>query len=552
MPSFTFYDTPAQGIAQQMTPRQLTLNRLWAWFRCVQYDGRKMDWNGTERLEALDHEVVETTGYIPDGFQVITDSDKLPLKFRRPTAPYNLPKVVIERFTAMLFSTRRHPEFVSATEPDTQEWMAAVATTGRLWPAMVLARNYGGAMGSTALGFSFTNGVPRFEAHDPRWCFVEFGADAEEVVRLEKKYPYTREEFVAKNGRYEPVMYWYRRVIDTKADVVYAPMPDTVLREAVEKKQPIPWRVAKEVVHGFDFCPVEWVQNLAIEDDLDGEPDCAGIYDTSETIDALYSQANAGTLANCDPTLLLKSDSDLGDIALGSKNVVKVNQGDDGKFLEIQATGIKAARELAEEFKQNALEVVSCVLDGSDVGDRATATEVERKYSAMLTKCDLFREQYGKALICLMQKVIRAVRRMEQPRTVEYPAADGSGTTTVVEKMVVKLPPKVIVDETGNHQVVEQKLGLGEHVALKWPAYFNPSLSDTKLGADAVASARTAGALDTETAVRFLSPYFGSPEPRVVMENLAREKEEAREEEEERQRAEMLAKLAKPPKSDNE
>lgn len=531
-------DEATRDIVQQLSPRQVELNTLYAWFECSQYANRKMDWNGMERLDALEFESVASVGYIPDGFQVITDNEELPLKFRKPTAPYNLIRVVIERFTSMLFSERRHPKFQSLTEPETADWANAAAEVGRLWPAMIKARNYGGSMGTACIGFAFVKGKPKFEVHDPRWCFPTFADQAElDLVKLEKKYPFEKEEWNADKRRYEKVTYWYRRVIDENTDTVYEPLADETYQRALKDGKPIPWVVKQggEVKHNLGECPVVWIHNLSVDGAVDGEPDCAGIYDTAEAIDALYAQANAGTLANCDPTLLIKSDAELGDLSMGRKNVIKVNQGDDGKFLEIQASGIKAARELAAEFRERALEVVSCVLDNNDVGDRATATEVERVYSAMLSKCDILREQYGtKGTVPLMLKMLRAAKKI-------------GAAGVVLPKRVEKSP------EGDEVKLVARTFGTGDDLGMKWGPYFIPSLNDVKQAADATAVARQAKVIDQETGTKFVADHFQIDEPRVVLENLAREKEQEKQEAQDQLDAELKAQTelakatAKPP-----
>ena len=68
-----------------LSPRQQELNRLWAWYQCAAYDARRVDWDGKEHLDPIEHEVVARGGYIPPGFY---SAATLPIKFRRPTAPY--------------------------------------------------------------------------------------------------------------------------------------------------------------------------------------------------------------------------------------------------------------------------------------------------------------------------------------------------------------------------------------------------------------------------------------------------------------------------------
>src|SRR5579859_6665604 len=85
-----------------MTPRQLELNHYWSYFATVQYDARKVDWDGSERMDPVDRQAIATAGTLPGGFY---DAGKeFPLKFRRPSSPYHLGRVVVTRHTGLLFS----------------------------------------------------------------------------------------------------------------------------------------------------------------------------------------------------------------------------------------------------------------------------------------------------------------------------------------------------------------------------------------------------------------------------------------------------------------
>jgi hypothetical protein len=280
------------GIARLgMTPRQQDLNRHYAFYRAVQYDSRKVDWNGQEHVDPIQHEAIATAGFVPSGFY--DAGATLPLKFRRPSAPYHLCKVVVDRFTGLLFSERRHPRLVVEGDQGAQAYAEALAESARLWQAMIRARTLGGAMGTAVVGFQFVDGQPIVEPLDPRWVFPKFKDRWHlRLESIEVRYQYP-EEVQAPDGRWEIVPTWYRRTIDEAADVLYEPAP--VADNGAEPD----WAEAARVEHGLGFCPVLWVQNLPVEGDVDGDPDCHGIFEMTEAIDSLLAQANRGTLANC-------------------------------------------------------------------------------------------------------------------------------------------------------------------------------------------------------------------------------------------------------------
>ncbi|MFH1184473.1 MAG: hypothetical protein V1755_05480, partial [Chloroflexota bacterium] len=371
-----------------MSPRQLELNRRWAWYTAVQYDNRRLDWSGRECTDPIEHEAIASAGFLPPGFYDAGES--MPLKFRKPTVAYHLVRVIVNRFTSLLFSESQSPRLIIEGDQDTEDFVSAMIDAARLWPAMIMARTHGGATGTACIGFQFLDGRPVVEVHDPRWIIPTFIDRASWRLRsIEIRYHYPVEERDRETGLWEEVPYWYRRVIDETSDTLFRGIP------VEDGTEPLNWPVERTVQHGMGFCPVVWIQNIPVQDDADGEPDVWGIYDIIEAIDALLSQAQKGTLANADPTLIINTASELGSIRKGSDNAIKLpGSGDNANYLEIGGAGLKMAMDLSAQFRSYALEVAQCVLDHPDTASR-TATEIERVYSSMLSKADIMREQYG-------------------------------------------------------------------------------------------------------------------------------------------------------------
>jgi hypothetical protein len=532
-----------------LTERQQELNHLWAIYRCQQYESRKLDWNGREHLDRMSSEVVAHAGYLPPGFVNGAQQSNagFPLKFRRPTAPYSLPKTIVDRFSGLLFSEQQHPEVKVEGDPNTEDWLRAVVQVSRLWQQLFLARTYGGAMGSVAIGFQFVNGKPVVEVHDPRWLFPEFVEHGSmELVALEKRYRYPKEILDPQTLKWATKEFWYRRVIDKEKDTLFEPA-------AVEQGEEPEWVVAREAVHNFGFCPVVWVQNAPVQDSEDGDPDLPpAAFQTAEAIDALIAQAHRGIIANCDPTLVITSKAELNEVRVGSDNALRVPDGS-ASYLELQASGPKAAMEQAEQFRKNVLEMTACVLEHPDTAGK-TATEVERMYQAMLSKADVYREQYGqRGVIPLLEMMYRAATIVGQPRSIspqeapqlvppqlppgpevnplegstpqlETPESNtgssvgGAGEVTdgivggaqqpTIVRGTVLVPPRYEKDVTGAMVPKERIPGAGGTITLKWPGYFQPSLDDVNKAATAAVAALTGGVIDDETAVGFVAPYF--------------------------------------------
>lgn len=495
-----------------MTPRQQGLNRLWSFYTCDQYAARAVDWDGLQHTDHTEHDSISTAGFIPPGFYM-AGGQNLPVKFRRPAVQYHLCKVIVDRFTGLLFSERRHPKVNIAVDQQSEEYMQALAEEARLWPAMVQARTFGGATGSACMGFQFIDGKPVIEVHDPRWIYPVF-RDRHKLIlgSIEKRYQYPVEVLDPLTEEWTTGWVWYRRVINEKVDVVFKPAP--VMEDGSEPN----WQIQSGGEHELGFCPAIWIQNQPVNGDIDGEPDCHGIYDMVESIDQLQSQAKRAVMANCDPTLVISTEAPMDSIDKGHGKAIKLPSGT-ATYLEISGAGIKAAREQAEELRKLALEVVQVVLEHPDTAQR-TATEVERAYSSMLSKADVMREQYGeRGVKPLMQMMLKAAKQLEQPRIV-------AGQQV---RYRVDIPPKVEkAEEAGGKPVItERKLGKGPYrVRLKWPGYFEPSLQDANQAVQAAGGAIASQLVDQEHAVKMVAEFFKVDDVAQLLEDLAKAKEE--------------------------
>jgi hypothetical protein len=507
-----------KAIVAGMSKRQRALTALWAYYECEQYGNRRIDWDGSEHHDDIDE--FATVGYVPPGFW--SAGAALPLKFRRPSAPYHLVKCIVNRFSGMLFSERQHPTISCEGDPDTEDWVTALAKASRFWAAWMMARKYGGAMGSVAVTFQFVNGRPLVEVHDPRWCTPEFeDLQNHELKSLEIRYAYSRE--VREGTKWREKWYWYRRVIDTQTDVVFQPVE--FQRSGDEPE----WVEAKSVKHALGFFPGVWVQNVPVNGEIDGDPDCKGIYEETNSIDSLVSQAHYAILNNLDPTVLIRTNAEVPALRKGSDNSIKVPVDSDAKYLETGLAGSETALSLAERERSWALEVAQCVLDHPDSAQR-TATEVERTYASMLSQCDVLREQYGQhGAIPLCEKMVAAARIVGKAR-VETSAGSGEDGEAPAKpiKYELMLPPKVVKGADGTMTVSPRVLGDSVlPLDATWPPYFAPSLDDRSKATTAAVQAKAGGLLDSETAVRSIAPYYDVKDVQALVATLAQQAADA-------------------------
>lgn len=489
----TYGPPPAMG----MSPRQQRLEELWKYFKTTTYETHSVAWDGTRVASPTENDVIGHSGQLPEGFEDPGRSD-FPLRFRKPDAPYHLVRVVVRRFTSLLFSARRHPQLRS---PDgaTQDAIREVAKLGRLWAQMILARNLGGAMGSVAIGFVVVRGRPAFEVHDPRWCTPTFKSRHDVTLfSIEKRYPYARSIRDEETGTWVEGWFWYRRVINEETDTVWEDVPVVDGEEPAWNSLP-----TRSVAHGMGECPVRWITNTAVLDEVDGEPDCQGTYPTIGVIDRLTSQACAGTIANCDPTLVLSTKREFDSLKKGSENAIGLDPGESAAYLEMKGDGPRIALDVSERLEERVSEQTRCVLEASRAsktqGGRRTATEAEQDYASMWEASDELREQYGEhGVKPLLEMVLRVCRRLETPR------ATAGG---VVRGRIV-LPPRAEAQPDGSVRYFERSFGSAETVELHWPQYQQPTVDTVLKAATAAKTAYEAELIDGEEGSEYLGPYF--------------------------------------------
>jgi hypothetical protein len=494
-----------------MSPRQTELNHLYAVYRGQQYETCSSEWDGSQKISRIDREAINSGAYIPPGFYDL--GAMLPLRFRKPTAPYPLARVIVDRFTSLLFSEKRHPRVKVEDDDATDDYVGALLEASRFWPTWMQARGFGGAMGSVAVGFSILAGKPHLEIFDPRWATPTFvSRTGNELKRLEVLYQYPREIYDGETGVWREVPFWYRRVIDAERDIVYRSIP-------VTDEAPV-WSIENEVVHGLGEVPVVWCQNTPSQDDADGDSDYHGVLEMLHAIDQLLAQAQIGTIANADPTLVISTDANLPpDLAKGSCAPIQLPSSGKAQYLELQGIGAKAATELADLYRKRVLEACHCVLeDGGDKASHArrTATEVERSYAAMIARTDVLREQWSETGIKpLLRKMLRAIRHVEQGRVGE----DGR-----VVRGVVIVPPHI--DRNAEGKIIGKRpreIGEGEVIELVWPSYFEPTIDDADVAVKTAAAALAGQLVDQEAAVAYVAPFFHVADPKAMADRIRNE-----------------------------
>lgn len=482
-----------------LSPRQMEMNRLYAYFRAQQHESCTMDWDGSEHADPLTREAISSTRSLPPGYQDLGGQmNSLPLRYRRPSVPCNLGKVIPSRFSSLLFSEQAHPIWKVVGDEDTEAWVTAVSKRYGLWALMALVRDLGGAMGTAIVGFKIIDGRVVFEEFDARWCFPTFDhRHPDELVRLEVRYMYPKDVRDPDTGEWEEKKFWYRRIIDQKVDCLWKPQP--VGDGTDEPKWDDPNTVEDMREHGFGFVPIQWTQNIKVTGDIDGDPDCHGCYDYFDRIGELDSQVHKGAIRNCDPTPVVCSDGALNKVSLGSDQALKLARGDSATYLESMGASVAAASKEADRLRSKALETAECVLpeQESAEGGPITATELIRKTAAMYSKASRLRDQYGsRCLVPLMEKLLKVARKL---RTTTK-AADGG-----LVRQAIILPTRLVDKELAPIELGDAQ---GAQLELVWPPYSTPTPAETATKVTAAVQAKTGGILSAKSAIRHIAGDF--------------------------------------------
>lgn len=484
------------------TLRYKDLDRREAFFRCQQYAHQQKDWEGrdADSYETISPDVVFSPGTGP------TENSTLMARDKRPTAPTNIARTVVKRYTGLLFSEQRKPKVRIEQDPETEAFLEAVREAAKFWPTMRAARDLAGAMGSVVVTVGLRNGKFSYEVHNaknvtPIW-------DDRRMMKLSGilimwKFP-KEENIIEPDGKFvgtRVVDYLYRRIITAQQDTIY----EEIKLEDAARAGWVPAQ-GQQVAHALGFFPGVWVQNHADSQEFDGDADCEGAWQTIDTNDRLIAQMHSGVLRNCDPTLVTKTDPmEMAKVEVmqkGSDHGIEVGSKGDAKYLEITGAGIQIGMELSAGHKQTICDITGVVLiDDKDMAAAQSAKAIEFRFAPMIERADDLRAQFGEAVVDLSRITERTARAF-LAQSVALPAlADG---VPRIGKFRFELPPRKV-----DGLFIDHKLGPGGYISLEWGAYFSPTEDDNQRKIQNATAANAGSLIDKVTAARSVAPIFG-------------------------------------------
>jgi hypothetical protein len=329
----------------------------------------------------------------------------IPLRRRRPSVRYALPRVVVEDSVALLFSEGHFPA-VACPDEAVRGALAAVARECRLNQVMVEAAMRG-SIGSVGILMRILRGRVFLEVLDTVWLTPVWDNEAPDtLVEVVERYKAPGSDLVA--AGYEGVdpqgTYWFMRRWNAEAETWFAPQPVGAPGVMVED-------VERSVRHGLGFVPMVWIRNLPGGIAPDGACTFRTAIETGIEIDYQLSQAGRGLKYSSDPTLLIKEPAGLeGEMVRGAGNALVVSEKGDARLLEIGGTAAGAVLDYVRMLRELALEGVhGNRADASRLTAPASGRALEIMNQGLVWLADNLRVSYGEGgLLPLFRMILRA------------------------------------------------------------------------------------------------------------------------------------------------
>jgi hypothetical protein len=396
----------------------------------------------------------------------------IPLRQRRPSVRYALPRIVVEDSVALLFSEAHFP-VIESPDRAVRDALAALLRDARVNSVMTEA-GLRGSVGSVAILLRVLRGRITLRVMDTLYLTPQWTADAPDMLSsVVERYKVPGQVLAAQGYGVEnaDATYWFMRRWDTLWETWFVPLP------VGAGGQP---RVDEErsVRHGLGFVPMVWIKNLPGGTDIDGACTFSSAIDTSIEIDYQLSQAGRGLKYSSDPTLLIREPAGLdGNMVHGAANALVLSEKGDAKLLEIGGTASQAVIDYVRVLREFALESLhGNRTDASRLTAPASGRALELMNQGLLWLADNLRISYGRS------GLLGVARLMLRASNVYCLSAEGR-----------TLP----------------RLNADAPLSLRWPNYYPDDALDLQRVADTVTSLVAAKQISRKTGLRIIGPAYG-------------------------------------------
>lgn len=399
------------------------------------------------------------------------------LSDRRPSARYNLSRIVVEDSISLLFGEGRFPTLATENE-ELRTALSAIVKDTKLNAVMACAALIG-SVGSAVVWLRVLKGRLFIEPLSTAYLTPAYDPSEPDMLLSVTELRKVRGDALRAAGytiaddRLQ-TDHWFKVVWDAVAETFYVPWPvsDPKAADKVD--------AGRTTRHGLGFVPMVWIHNLPGGVGVDGACTFRPAIETQIEIEYQLSQAGRGLKYSSDPTLLIKEPSGDTPRIGGAANALIVAADGDARMIEINGTASAAVIEYVRTLREMALETVH--------GNRSSADKISAAQS-------------GRAIELLHQPLIQLADKLR----ISY----GEDALTRLIRMIVAASAKFPLMVGG---VVYKNLSTAP-VALRWPDWFSQTQGDLQQQAGTLATLRTAGMISRETAVAVIAPNYDIEDP---------------------------------------
>lgn len=379
----------------------------------------------------------------------------IPLQNRRPSTPYNIPKIIVSQTSSLLFSEEQFPTVRCSFDTDEVNESERLKVFEKTVETIIRECNLetvmldvyeGGSVGSCAVIVrTLDDNLPYFEVVPGKNAKPIFEKrNPRKLMAIAQVYPVDAQDLIddGYDGIDPNVTYFMRIVVDDEAEIRYRPLPAHEYENVGAKRNDgttIQWVESERYEHGFGVCPAVWVKNLSGGNGIDGPCTWGSIVDFIVEIDYLLSQLGRGLRYSQDPMLAIeqgelaavsgtfkplgdadepngdgtnKRDSN-GGLVKSPTNVLTVDG--KAKLLEISGGGFDATGKHVDRLREWALEVIGGMKsDAKNSGKHQSGRALEILHNDLLLLVKRQRVAYGtNCLIPLIRLILIGVANGE-------------------------------------------------------------------------------------------------------------------------------------------
>lgn len=406
----------------------------------------------------------------------------VPLLRRRPAIIYNLPKIIVNKSSSLLFSSEHFPTVRCEEDNKISDFLQYVTRKGKFRNAMLAAARLG-ALGSVCIVVKLLN--KRFHLDVIGSFHLQPIFDPQSPGKLTELYEKRKVDGqtlqqmgyeISAENKNKP--YYFARRWDNKREVYYIPW----LCEDEEKEKFSPSEdLKKSSEHNWGFVPAIWIKNSSECHHIDGECTFGSVLDTCIALDYQLSQLDRLLRYNSDPTMVIKDTANLGgeQIIKGGGNALMLGKDGDAYLMETTGKSTQSVIDFCRLLREFALEVLR--------GDRSNPDKMNTVHS-------------GKALQMLQSALISLVDELR--------LCYGDNGLLMIYEMILQMCASDEYEvDFGKNPLPENYLDAD--LSLDWPDWYPPTPQDDLQKSQSVVTLKTAGIISKETATTSVAEEYG-------------------------------------------